>query len=94
VLLYVQISSLRAVSRNSDFMLRLITDLLQISRIEAGKLQLDVQPAEIVDVVRKNVQLNQLVAQQKEIELRLSCGSGPGNTSGGDGPVCSSRSKR
>jgi signal transduction histidine kinase len=62
-----------AVSRNSDFMLRLITDLLQISRIEAGKLQLDVQPADIVDLVRKNVQLNRLLAQQKEIELRLSC---------------------
>lgn len=62
-----------AVSRNSDFMLRLITDLLHISRIEAGKLQLDLQPADIVELMRKNVQLNRLLAQQKEIDLRLNC---------------------
>jgi signal transduction histidine kinase len=30
-----------AICRNSDFMLRLITDLLQMSRVEGGKLQLD-----------------------------------------------------
>lgn len=62
-----------AVSRNSDFMLKLITDLLHISRIDAGKLQLDLQPADIVELVRKNVQLNRLLAQEKEIDLRLSC---------------------
>ncbi len=62
-----------AVSRNSDFMLRLITDLLHISRIEAGKLQLDLQPTDIVELTLKNVQLNRLLAQQKEIDLKLSC---------------------
>ncbi len=62
-----------AISRNSDFMLRLITDLLHISRIEAGKLQLDMQPTDIVEVIRKNVQLNQLLAHQKEIDLRFNC---------------------
>lgn len=62
-----------AISRNSDFMLRLITDLLQISRIEAGKLQLERQPADIVELIRNNVKLNSLVAQQKEIELSFNC---------------------
>lgn len=62
-----------AVSRNSDFMLRLITDLLQMSRIEGGKLQLDLQPADIVELMRANVQLNRLLAQQKRIELQFSC---------------------
>jgi signal transduction histidine kinase len=62
-----------AISRNSDFMLRLITDLLQISRIESGKLQLEMQLADLVELLRKNVQLNRLLAQQKEIELDLVC---------------------
>ncbi len=62
-----------AISRNSDFMLRLITDLLQISRIESGKLQLELQLADMVELLRKNVQLNRLLAQQKDIELNLDC---------------------
>ncbi len=62
-----------AISRNSDFMLKLITDLLDISSIEAGKLQLDLQPVDIVELIRKNVQYNRLLAQQKEIDVRLSC---------------------
>lgn len=61
-----------AISRNSDFMLRLITDLLQMSSVQGGKLQLDLQPADIVDLVRTNLRLNRLVAQQKEIDLRFS----------------------
>jgi len=62
-----------AIGRNSDFMLRLITDLLQMSRVEGGKLQLDLQPADIVDLVRTNVRLNRLLAQQKQIDLQFSC---------------------
>jgi len=41
--------------------------------MEAGKLQLDLQPTDMVELIRKNVQLNRLLAQQKEIDLRLSC---------------------
>ena len=62
-----------AISRNSDFMLRLITDLLQMSSVEGGKLQLDLQAADIVDLVRTNLRLNRLLAQQKEIDLQFSC---------------------
>lgn len=62
-----------AISRNSELMLRLITDLLQVSRIEGGKLQLDVQPVDMVELIRKNVQMNGLLAQQKAIKLQFSC---------------------
>jgi signal transduction histidine kinase len=68
-----QRETISTISRNSDFMLKLITDLLHISSIEAGKLQLDLQPADIVELIRKNVQFNRLLAQQKEIDVRLSC---------------------
>ncbi len=60
-----------AISRNGDFMLRMITDLLFISQIEAGKLQLDLRPTDIVDLARKNVELNRLLAEQKRISLSL-----------------------
>lgn len=65
-----------AVSRSSDFMLGLITDLLFISQIEAGKLTLDLRPTDIVDLTRKNVELNGLLAEQKRIGLRLGCDEG------------------
>lgn len=61
-----------AIRRNSDFMLRLITDVLHISRIETGKLQLELRSSDLVDLIRKNVQLNRLLAQQKEIDLSFS----------------------
>jgi two-component system, OmpR family, sensor kinase len=61
-----------AISRNSDFMLRLITHLLHISEIDAGKLQLDLQRTDIIDLLRKNLELNSLIAEQKGIRVGLT----------------------
>lgn len=57
------------IRKNSDFMLKLITDLLYISKIEAGKLQLELEVADLVALLERNVELNRLLAEQKRISI-------------------------
>lgn len=60
------------IRKNSDFMLKLITDLLYISKIEAGKLQLELKETDLFALLERNVELNRLLAEQKQIDIRLS----------------------
>ena len=64
-----QVKVISAIQRNSDFMLKLITDLLYISQIEAGKLQLDLQETDLIALLKRSVELNRLLAEQKEIDI-------------------------
>jgi signal transduction histidine kinase len=57
------------IRRNSDFMLNLITDLLYISKIEAGKLQLELKETDLLALLERNVELNRLMAGQKQINI-------------------------
>lgn len=57
------------IRKNSDFMLKLITDLLYISKIEAGKLQLELKDTDLIALLKRNVELNSLLAEQKQINL-------------------------
>jgi signal transduction histidine kinase len=57
------------IRKNSDFMLNLITDLLYISKIEAGKLQLELKETDLLDLLERNVELNRLMAGQKQIDI-------------------------
>jgi signal transduction histidine kinase len=53
-------------------MLRLVTDLLHISKIEAGKLQLELKETDFSGLLERNVELNRLLAAQKQIDIQLS----------------------
>jgi signal transduction histidine kinase len=57
------------IRKNSDFMLNLITDLLYISKIEAGKLQLELKETDLLDLLERNVELNRLMAERKQIDI-------------------------
>jgi signal transduction histidine kinase len=57
------------IRKNSDFMLNLITDLLYISKIEAGKLQLELKETDLLALLERNVELNRLMAGQKQINI-------------------------
>jgi len=59
------------IKKNSDFMLKLITDLLYISKIEAGKLQLELKETDLLALLKKNVELNNLLAEQKQISIQF-----------------------
>ncbi|HKP14317.1 MAG TPA: HAMP domain-containing sensor histidine kinase, partial [Blastocatellia bacterium] len=57
------------IQRNSQFMLGLIHDILSLSRIESGRLHLDVQPVDLTALVSANVNLNRVLAEEKNIRL-------------------------
>lgn len=58
-----------AIRSTSQFMLRLIDDLLDVSQIEAGQLNLELQPVELVALLRHNIGLNRVLAARKQIVL-------------------------
>jgi signal transduction histidine kinase len=62
---------LETIQSSSEFMLRLINDLLDIAKIESGKLQLSRQPIDLAALVRHNVTLAAVMAAKKDISIRL-----------------------
>ena len=66
-----QAELLATVHRNSEFMFRLIEDLLDVSKIQAGKLELDRVPTDLAALVARSVALNQVLAERKQIRIDL-----------------------
>jgi signal transduction histidine kinase/ActR/RegA family two-component response regulator len=62
--------ALEAILRNSNAQIRLIDDLLDISRIIAGKTRLDVRPVDLHAVVQAAVESVRPAADAKEIRLQ------------------------
>ena len=59
------------IRTTSQFMLQLLDDILDVSQIEAGQLNLDLQPTDVVALLRRNLGLNRVLAARKQIELRF-----------------------
>lgn len=62
------------IQSSSQFMLRLLNDLLDISQIESGKLDLNLQRTDLVRLVTQNVELNRIIAGKKNIKVELQHG--------------------
>ncbi|MBN1122539.1 MAG: HAMP domain-containing histidine kinase [Anaerolineae bacterium] len=62
---------LSIIMQSSRFMTQLIDDLLDITVIESGQLVLSPVPTDIVDLVRHNVELNNVLASKKNIDIRF-----------------------
>lgn len=64
---------LAIIRSSSRFMLHLVNSLLDVATIEAGKLELDRQPADPAALVARNVALNATLAEAKQIGLVCHC---------------------
>lgn len=62
---------LQTINSSSTFMKRLVDDFLDVSAIEAGKFELDLALASIYDVLARSLELNNLQAGKKGVELRI-----------------------
>jgi signal transduction histidine kinase/ActR/RegA family two-component response regulator len=62
--------ALRVIERNATAQARMIDDMLDMARIAAGKLRLDLQPVDVVNVVLAAVDVVMPTAHAKRIALR------------------------
>jgi len=63
---------LEVIRASSEFMARLIDDLLDVTKIESGQLQLDYAPLDLPRLVERNVARNQTLAAKKQIKISLN----------------------
>ena len=68
---------MEGIYSSSEFMAHLVDDLLDVAKIESGKLQLDYSPVDVVGLVSKNVTLNRFFAARKKIQIDLITDSLP-----------------
>ena len=60
----------RIALKSADGLLGILNDILDLSKIEAGKLELEAVPFDLSEIVRDLVLLHSLIADQKGIELK------------------------
>ncbi len=66
-----QIQFLLLIRSSSEFMASLVNDLLDVAKIEAGELKLDLQLTDLVSLVRRNISLNRVLAEKRDVDLQL-----------------------
>jgi signal transduction histidine kinase len=64
-----QLEFLAIIQSSTEFMASLVNDLLDVAKIESGKLKLNQQPTDLSGLVEDNVALNRPLARNKEIDL-------------------------
>lgn len=63
---------LAVIKKSADYLNRIVNDILDFSKIEAGKLQLENIPFRPRVVFEEVCALNQIIAQQKNLEFRCN----------------------
>jgi PAS domain S-box-containing protein len=74
-----QVKAAETINRNALNQARLIADLLDVSRIVSGKLQLDLKPVDLPAVIHAAVDTLRVATEAKEIQVdvALPCNPGP-----------------
>lgn len=65
---------LKTIEERLQFSLKLMSELLDVSKIEAGTLQLKKEKADYRKLLEQTIAFNQLVGQWKKISIDLQCG--------------------
>lgn len=63
---------LNTIYSTSEFMLNLVEDLLNVSKIESGKLELNKETFDLTEFVKRNIELNKVLAGDKNIDINLT----------------------
>lgn len=67
---------LEVIERNARAQTRLVEDLLDVSRVIAGKLQIDSRPVHLADVLHSALEVIRPAADAKQIRMQLMDGGG------------------
>ncbi|MBE9065269.1 response regulator [Leptolyngbya cf. ectocarpi LEGE 11479] len=66
-----QLDMVRRVLTNGQHLLELISDILDFSKIEAGRLDLRIEPVNLVELISTTVEGLQSLADQKQLDLKI-----------------------
>lgn len=70
-----QARAVQMIGESGQHLLALINDILDIAKIEAGKVTLELQPIEVDGVCRASIQLVKQMAQKKALEVHFTSDS-------------------
>jgi PAS domain S-box-containing protein len=70
---------IRRINGNGEFMLKLINDLLDVAKIESGRLDLELATGDLCNLIEENLTMNRMLAEKKGIRLDFApeCGLPP-----------------
>jgi len=68
-----QLKMLNAIKLSSEFIVHLLEELLDISVIESGKLTINYEKVNLVELIKQNVELNNNLASKKNILINFDC---------------------
>jgi two-component system sensor histidine kinase/response regulator len=68
----LQREDLKTINRNGRFLLHLINELLDLARIEAGRLELDIKPLDVAPLVDDVAETVQGLLHNRQITLRIN----------------------
>lgn len=63
---------LQIIRNSSTFMLNMVNNLLDVSKIESGKLDLHLEATNMVELIKNNINLNKNISDKKNISLSFS----------------------
>jgi len=67
------------IKANGEFMLKLINDLLDVAKIESGRLDMELTTGDLCGLIDENLMMNRMLAEKKGIRLDFApeCGLPP-----------------
>jgi len=60
---------IKIINDSNQRMIRLVNDLLDISRIESGRIKIHPEPANLVELIQNIIQENKILADKKNIKI-------------------------
>jgi signal transduction histidine kinase/ActR/RegA family two-component response regulator len=79
------VRALESIERNAKMQAQLIEDILDVSRIIAGKLSLESRPLELAQIINAAIDAARAAADAKSIQIQTHCDTGVGLVSGDAG---------
>jgi signal transduction histidine kinase len=71
-----QAEAVARVSRSAQHLLELINDILDISKIEAGKMEVSLEPTDLGELIADTITTVQIHAAEKGLDLEADCPGG------------------